>query len=203
MMNTDRAVLCPRNLSDHDLTMKYVKEDRTLYLDNMRRIASSDVNSDMEETEHTRDSRDSEDLKQDSLVSRDKDLSPDTQRDNENAIVEDSRINNSDRSANNSHEDDDRNEVKVRTTAFSVSDILDPNKFVGGCGIQRVWHPWLRDEGVRDYTKSNLEKRSEDSSITGRRQKSAEQLEIHRYLIKLCLCTQYIREFKKPLMYYF
>ncbi|WAR21567.1 SLOU-like protein [Mya arenaria] len=47
-------------------------------------------------------------------------------------------------------------ENKVIATSFSVSDILDPNKFVG-CGTGRVWHPWLRDEGVRDYTKSRLD----------------------------------------------
>ncbi|KAL4231469.1 DNA binding [Mactra antiquata] len=50
------------------------------------------------------------------------------------------------------------NDVKIRTTSFSVSDILDPNKFVGCSGSQRVWHPWMRDEGVRDYSRSNLDK---------------------------------------------
>ena len=45
----------------------------------------------------------------------------------------------------------------VKKTSFSVSDILDPHKFVG-CGSQRVWHPWSRDEGVRDYSKSNLDR---------------------------------------------
>ncbi|KAH3788744.1 homeobox protein slou-like [Dreissena polymorpha] len=53
-------------------------------------------------------------------------------------------------------------ENKIRTTSFSVSDILDPNKFVG-CGLNKVWHPWLRDEGVRDYSKSSFERGSPDS----------------------------------------
>lgn len=57
---------------------------------------------------------------------------------------------------NNNNENIDTNRVK--TTAFSVADILDPNKFVGCHSEPRVWHPWLRDEGVRDYSRSNLEK---------------------------------------------
>ncbi|XP_045189607.2 homeobox protein slou-like [Mercenaria mercenaria] len=55
---------------------------------------------------------------------------------------------------------------KVKTTAFSVNDILDPNKFVGCQSESRVWHPWLRDEGVRDYSRSNLEKKKDIKDST-------------------------------------
>lgn len=59
---------------------------------------------------------------------------------------------------NLSHDDELEDADKVRTTAFSVTDILDPNKFVGCNSVPRVWHPWIRDEGVRDYSRSNLER---------------------------------------------
>lgn len=54
--------------------------------------------------------------------------------------------------------DNDEDVHKVQTTSFSVTDILDPNKFVGCNTVSRVWHPWLRDEGVRDYSRSNLDR---------------------------------------------
>lgn len=162
-MNADRSILCRRNNSDHDLNMKYGKEERTLFRDSVGRSGSSDIHSDTEDTEPSRDPEEDGHGNPEGG-----DLSPEIRRDVDKAKVGDTRVNKGNRSANCAMDNDNINEIKVRTTSFSVSDILDPNKFVGGCGLQRVWHPWLRDEGVRDYTKSNLEKHSEDSSITGR-----------------------------------
>ena len=55
--------------------------------------------------------------------------------------------------------DDDQNALAIKKTSFSVSDILDPQKFIGCNGNRTpVWHPWLRDDVVQDYSKSNLER---------------------------------------------
>lgn len=64
----------------------------------------------------------------------------------------------SEKDSRNDKSASNNDEIRVRTTAFSVADILDPNKFVGCHNVARVWHPWLRDEGVRDYSRSNLER---------------------------------------------
>lgn len=78
---------------------------------------------------------------------------------NENMKDSDNTLTKKCAEVSNTRQDHDENEEsKVKTTAFSVADILDPNKFVGCNNVPRVWHPWLRDEAVRDYTRSNLEK---------------------------------------------
>ena len=62
-------------------------------------------------------------------------------------------------SLNDEHLDDA--EKVVKKTSFSVNDILDPQKFIG-CSSNNsrtpVWHPWLNDNVVQDYSKSNLER---------------------------------------------
>lgn len=52
---------------------------------------------------------------------------------------------------------EDKHEIKIKSTPFSVLDILDPHKFVG-CGEHRVWNPWSCDDGARDYSKTSLER---------------------------------------------
>lgn len=69
--------------------------------------------------------------------------------------------NDDDSDSSNNEEENEEEVPKNRTTSFSVTDILDPNKFVGCSGVSRVWHPWLRDEGVRDYSRSNLDRKRE------------------------------------------
>ena len=55
--------------------------------------------------------------------------------------------------------DNAENEANLRKTSFSVSDILDPQKFIGSNGGRTpVWHPWLREDIVQDYSKTNLER---------------------------------------------
>lgn len=71
----------------------------------------------------------------------------------------------SDKDSRNDMSASNNDEIRVRTTAFSVADILDPNKFVGCHNVARVWHPWLRDEGVRDYSRSNLEKERDSKGL--------------------------------------
>lgn len=59
------------------------------------------------------------------------------------------------------HENSENEEklLAIKKTSFSVSDILDPQKFISCSGNRApVWHPWLRDDVVQDYSKSNLER---------------------------------------------
>ena len=57
------------------------------------------------------------------------------------------------------HSNNSENEATVRKTSFSVSDILDPQKFIGSNGGRTpVWHPWLREDVVQDYSKTNLDR---------------------------------------------
>lgn len=64
-----------------------------------------------------------------------------------------------DKTVNQENTENSANSVTVRKTSFSVSDILDPQKFIGCSGNRTpVWHPWLRDDMVQDYSKSNLDR---------------------------------------------
>ena len=62
--------------------------------------------------------------------------------------------------------DNSEDAVNVRKTSFSVSDILDPQKFIGSNGGRTpVWHPWLREDVVQDYSKSNLEREEKQRGL--------------------------------------
>lgn len=193
-MGTEAAI-CGRKLElpDKNINMKLGEEKALYYLDSMRnnepssrkrlsessdnevinkfgRVEYSDTETDSGlfiETSNLKSETNTSDTVQ---VENEEDRNSRQGTDN---AAENIRVNNGDQVDNknsnvNQNLIDNGNENKIRTTSFSVSDILDPNKFVGGCGIQKVWHPWLRDDGVRDYTKSNLDRGSEETAGHGR-----------------------------------
>jgi len=187
-----------RNRSDKDLNMKLNNEDNGVYVDTMRHVDSDsdvEINCESDVRERLEPGHECVDREP---VTEDPRQSPDPKRrppsdTNTSQIIDGQPINidhtdskselysdninthnvNSLNNVNhqhnvNTHNNVNMNDIKVRTTAFSVSDILDPTKFVGGCGVQKVWHPWIRDEGVRDYTKSNLNKSSDNCTPLGK-----------------------------------
>lgn len=187
-MNADTASTCRRklDLSETSLEIKPEIERVGQYLDNMRNTQHTErkllkdtsdkvLNFDNMDYGDVRSmsplDNDVTGVKRDSSRNYDDECSHTKENKviSENENVDVNKTNRGESNFNNNFDiNQNGNENKVRTTSFSVSDILDPNKFVGGCGIQKVWHPWLRDEGVRDYTKSNLEKHSDDTSVTGK-----------------------------------